>query len=302
MDKCISCIKGTDGVCRDIKDKTARQKVEELKLLLKEVTNVDPNGVNLTALTFAEEERQKSKNLWRYGDVSGTRWVTVNTSKNPILAGNYTLSAIATTDATTSDRVLIEFYDQDGKYIRGTTLLKNIRNSADITLEKDCYQVSFVSSPTAETIGFKYIDIMLTKDGSSDYQPHNGPTVHNEDLKSREIVYDLENNTIDITNSALTTLKEYIDLFNVDPTVTYITNIGTLDTNNFKNLVGNPTGFGNYTQVVIKCVSKGNVNTHFNMYEVIAFDNYQNAIAKGYIWKNVYDNVVFTGWTIFKGE
>ena len=74
-----------------------------------------------------------------------------------------------------------------------------------------------------------------------------------------------------------------------------------LDNSNFKTLVGNPTGFGNYTFSVIRLVSKGNEVGDFIAYEIIAFDNYSNKIAKGYIWSNVDKNIVFTGWQIIGG-
>lgn len=161
--------------------------------------------------------------------------------------------------------------------------------------------IMFYSSVNVVVEGYvDFTDILLSTEDIV-YIAYNGAIVHEKDLETREILFDVTKNIIDITSSTLTTLKQYFDLFNSDNTKTYCCFIGKLSNSNFKTLVGNPTGFGNYTFSVIKLVSKGNELGDFIAYEVIAFDNYSNKIAKGYIWSNVSKNIVFTGWQIIGG-
>ena len=60
------------------------------------------------AVQFAEDERQKSKNLFQYETVSGNN-ITQKFFDNPLPAGTYTLSAIVSS-ATPDTHCLVEIY------------------------------------------------------------------------------------------------------------------------------------------------------------------------------------------------
>ena len=133
-------------------------------------------------LAFAEAERQKGKNLWAHGDVSGTRWKdTVLTTKLPI--GTYTFSAEVTNSDTSSNYALVEFYDSSGKWMAGKEISKIGRGSFTITLPRECYKISCIGTPTATTgVTFTFANIMITTDGSTDYRPYTGAILRETDL------------------------------------------------------------------------------------------------------------------------
>lgn len=282
------------------------------------------NGT-ITTLNFAESERQKSKNLLEVNNgldrtdlglhvqinndvitvdgaiASSATAINVTTFNPKIYAGKtYTLSFKdysnlsgfeITTTGTRNDGT------QRFNMLNLTSSITKQTITADVDYE---LKIEVYAGATNNISGtFK----LQLEEGSvaTNYQPYNGAIVHEKDLETREILFDMINNSIDITSSTLTTLQQYFDLFNSDNTKTYYCFIGELSNSNFKTLVGNPTGFGNYTLSVIRLVSKGNELGDFIAYEVIAFDNYSNKIAKGYIWSNVSKNIVFTGWQIIGG-
>ena len=283
------------------------------------------NGT-ITTLNFAESERQKSKNLFDYTKAYGySACSTNNDGSFNISVENfyyaeiryklktkigqaYSFSAyINSFTSSSSSQVSFSarFVYTDGTGDEAQTqALIGQRVSFTLTPAKEVDYILFRLLRTGEKVNMSGVvsDIHL-EEGSvaTDYQPYNGAIVHETDLETREILFDMINNSIDITSSTLTTLKQYFDLFNSDNTKTYFCFIGTLDNSNFKTLVGNPTGFGNYTFSVIRLVSKGNELGDFIAYEIIAFDNYTNKIAKGYVWSNVSKNIVFTGWQIIGG-
>jgi hypothetical protein len=175
-----------DAQLSDISENPVQNKVIT-KALNEKVSNED---ISLDANAFAESERQKSKNLWAYGDVSGTRWKDTYLTQ-PLPAGTYTFSAVATNTDTSSNYALVEFYDVNGKYIKGVNILKNERASFIVTISRDCYKISCVGTPTA-TVGvtFTFTNIMITTDGSTDYQPYNGAIVHEKEAERYDVVYD----------------------------------------------------------------------------------------------------------------
>lgn len=147
---------------------------------------------------FVEAERQKSRNLWAYGDVSATRWTDVHLKK-PLTAGTYTFSAVVTNTDTASNYSLVEFYDESNIQIMQSGILKNERASFEFTLSRDCYRVSFIGNDSGTAgIDFTYTDIMITTDGSTDYQPYNGAIVHEKELNKRNITLLWENTRANI--------------------------------------------------------------------------------------------------------
>ena len=193
------------------------------------------------AIGFAEEERQKSKNLWANGDVSGTLYKEIKLI-NPIPAGTYTISFVHSSSDTHMNYAQVIFYSSSGTAVSYLYPTRDSRWSKTFTITEPIAKVFFYASSNygnSEGDTFSYTDIMITTDGSTDYQPYNGAIVHekelNEQIETRELLYDWYKK-IDITNSTLTTLQEYFDLFEKNPNETYFCKIGTLDTSNFKVL------------------------------------------------------------------
>ena len=72
---------------------------------------------------------------------------------------------------------------------------------------------------------------------------------------------------------------------------------GTLDDTNFKGIVGNPSGFGNYTKTYAKIVAEAN---GFNkLIELHAFSLYGNAHAMGYMSTDNAGGYYWSGWKVW---
>ena len=147
------------------------------------------------------------------------------------------------------------------------------------------------------------IGLMICDGQDTEFQSWNGAIVHEKELKEasskKELLYNIHHDFINITESSLTTFQEYFDLFNLDKNKTYTCNIGALESSNFKNLVGKPTGFVNYVNCLIKNVVIGSGNIERNTtYQLLALDRYANGVAIGYIYKDNNAIIQFTGWTI----
>lgn len=263
---------------------------------------------NDAPVVFAESERQKSKNLWAYGDVSGTKGKDI-ILKQPLPIGTYTISYVAESTDTDSSKSLIEFYDENGKWVAGDNVERNKRASITKTFTVPVGRISFYASTsfaggTNDTFTFSNIQIEEGK-VATDYQPYNGATVREKQFKEavekRELLFNREE-AVDIEDSELDTLKEYFDLFQTNQNVTYFCNIGALVSTNFKSIVGTPSGFGNYAHCYIKKIANGYVGSGgFYAYELIVFDDFSSKVAKGYIYKNANDSVVFSGWMVIGG-
>lgn len=147
---------------------------------------------------FAEAERQKSKNLWAYGDVSGTKWKDINLEK-PLPIGTYMMSFVAESVDTDSSKCLIEFYDENGTYISGNSVERNTRENKRKTFTVPVGRISFYASTsfaggTNDTFTFSNIQIEEGK-VATDYQPYNGAIVHEKDIANfsagiTDVVYD----------------------------------------------------------------------------------------------------------------
>lgn len=159
------------------------------------------------AVTFAESERQKSKNLWAYGDVSGTQSVYIPFS---LKAGTYTISANVVSSDTDGNTCLISFEKLNSTIITKFTLTRGNRSSRTFTLTEDCEQIGYYASyqwNTGANDTFSFSDIQI-EEGSvaTDYQPYNGAIVHEKeiaDVEHIETIYDKTSSDANI-NKGLT--------------------------------------------------------------------------------------------------
>ena len=177
------------------------------------VVSLDNTGTKLSfylstdtvlTLAFAESERQKSKNLFPYETVSGTRYTKITLSE-PLKAGTYTLSLIATSSDTDVDRCVVSFQGDNDKLLGQANLGRNTRTNKTITLSETCYSLNFYAGTSyANSNGdtFTYSDIQI-EEGSvaTDYQLYNGAIVHEKDIADVEHIETIYNiNTKNVLN------------------------------------------------------------------------------------------------------
>ena len=118
-------------------------------------------------------------------------------------------------------------------------------------------------------------------------------------METKEILYN-DSESINIDDSTLTTLAEYMSLFDSDKTKTYKSVIGASSNSNFKALVGNLYNNLSYTICYIKYI--GELEGGGSIYELLAYEPLSVVtVAKGYIYYgNPTMGTVWTGWTEFK--
>ena len=120
-------------------------------------------------------------------------------------------------------------------------------------------------------------------------------------INSKELLYN-NDNAINISDSLLTELEDYFNLFEQDTSIVYKCTIGYLNQNNFTNLVGIPSSFSNYGDCYIKReVARPTGNNSRETYKLIAISGYSNACYVGYIYQDYSSNILFTGWTRIGG-
>ena len=154
----------------------------------------------VTTLDFAESERQKSKNLWAYGDVSGTQSVYIPFS---LKAGTYTISANVVSSDTDGNTCLISFEKLNSTIITKFTLTRGNRSSRTFTLTEDCEQIGYYASyqwNTGANDTFSFTDIQIEQGSvATDYQPYNGEIVHEKeiaDVEHIETIYNIRDKNI----------------------------------------------------------------------------------------------------------
>ena len=137
------------------------------------------------AVTFAESERQKSKNLFPYSTITGTEFYQQHLN-TPIKAGTYTISALVSSSDTDSDLSSIVFEDEDKIYPETVNLSRNSRSSTTFTINHDCSYVTFFASNSyvnSTNDAFTFSNIQLEEGSTAtSYQPYNGAIVHNKQL------------------------------------------------------------------------------------------------------------------------
>lgn len=124
-----------------------------------------------------EQETTSGKNVWSYGDVSGTKLKGVPCS---IPAGTYAFSANVVSSDTDSDNVTVSFVIPEGT-AKSFKLPRGNRSSSIVTFDAEVTQVNFIAANTtanAEGDTFSFTDIQI-EEGSvvTDYEPFtNGPS------------------------------------------------------------------------------------------------------------------------------
>jgi hypothetical protein len=156
----------------------------------------------------------------------------------------------------------------------------------------------YVGSNNPSSSGTKYeaiFDNIQVEEGSvaTEYQPYNGAIVNekqlNEAVKKRSLLYNYETSqSINITTSTLTTLKEFWDLFCLDRTKTYRISKGSNETTNFTNIITLPSGLtDDYIFILIReHIHSGNQD-YYTSFEMHLFNStglkhYVSYLSKGW--------------------
>ena len=146
-------------------------------------TNTGWYKYDAAVLDFAESEYNKSKNLFPFGNVSGTKQAQRFIS---LPAGTYTLSAIATSSDTDSNTCLVGFYNKKTEWIGGGQLTRGTRQSITVSLAQPTVSLIFFASnnqPNSEGDTFTFADIQIEKGSTAtDYQPCHGEILHKGEL------------------------------------------------------------------------------------------------------------------------
>lgn len=280
-------------------------------------------------VVFAESERQKSKNLlvYPYADTTkttngitftdnGDGSITINGTNNgggnanffftsykyKFKKGTYTLGNFA------SENNACAVVAYDGKYYHQAKANSSVTFTISEDISDDIETYIYMGVVKNDTFTFNNVVVkpmFVSGTELGDYQPYNGAIVHEKQLKEavekRELWYDATYNRISITSSTLNTLQQYFDLFKSDTNKIYTCNIGALETSKFKDLLPS-VGFGNYCSCYIKHYSNGMWgNGRLEAFEIVAFEQFGQDFAKGYLYKNLNDTVVFTGWAKIGG-
>lgn len=285
---------------------------------------------------LVERERQKSKNLFNINAKRIDTNATASVSGNVLTVSNiyqhgYTIykipvkpytdytvyadvdiitSANATGKIAIFDETVTTFFNQ---FYPSNNITTGTFKTGDYTTISLIFYSNSSTEPAVGKVSFSNIQL---EEGSqaTDYQAYNGAIVHEKQLRDgllpRELLFGEEYSRVNITQSSLTTLQEYFDLFYTDISVNYVVSLGRLsdigeNTSNFKNLVGNPfateSGEPNYVNCHIKLCCTKNINKRYGTFELFAINNYGTNFAKGYIHRNANGEVNFTGWEIVGG-
>lgn len=282
---------------------------------------------NLPAIEFAEEERQKSKNLFDFTkltnfsgvksngdgsfDVNSTYYYPSARLDLQLDVGKtytYSIDVNSYSEVEDGARIEIVLFYKDGStwtINKGVTTIDRYSFSFAPVKEIDYIEIRFVRKSKADaTILFtaNVSNIQLEEgNAATGYQPYNGAIVHEKDIIGQtELLYGV--NIENLNSSTMTTLSEYYNYIVSNPQKTFKCDIGNQETSNLKTLLGNPTGFANYTGCYLRNIGGSDDRTKYQIIEVIAIGFFVNKLAKGYIFYSDHTTatVTWTGWTILK--
>lgn len=262
------------------------------------------------SVVFAENERQKSKNLFNINKArlgEGDNKGDIDYSNGTITLYKYynqldnTLKDIADLEVGKTYVLSLKSTREPKQiYLTNTAILWYSGEPLTITQEMLNDRVAIYG----DFEGVATLSEIQIEEGTTatDYQIYGGRFIQEKDLEIKENLYSFDN-AISITDSTLTTLNEYFDLFNLNKKATYIADIGITETSNFKTLVGNPLT-SNYVYCTIKQEIEGVSQERYTCYKLTAISKFSSEkVAISYIYKLHVDagTVIFTGWTKIGG-
>lgn len=145
------------------------------------------------------------KNIWSYGDVSGTRAVAVNDVLIPI--GSYKISALVTSSDTDGTLSLILFACADGTNV-SVRLTRDTRASETVSLTSPATSITFYAGRTSgSSVGdtFSFTDIQLEVGMATNYEAYTGTTYTIQLGQTVYVCY------INVTTGELTITHNYIE-------------------------------------------------------------------------------------------
>lgn len=132
--------------------------------------------VNIESASLGSDEviYATGRNMYTDGDVSGTQSKDV-TFSNPLPAGTYTISLIANSTDTDSDKCALQLTDIDNGAVTTLQFVRGIRKSFTFTAAKAIVKATFFASQSwSKGAGdtFNFADIQIEAGSNvSDYQP-----------------------------------------------------------------------------------------------------------------------------------
>lgn len=239
------------------------------------------------AVTFAESEWQKSKNLFPYETVSGNN--ITQKFFNPLPAGTYTLSAIVSS-ASPDTQCLVEVYYKNTWVSQYKLTKSSTRTSATKTINSQFDELRFYGGSPNYVYDFTFSQVQL-EEGSvaTDYQPYNGEIIHEKKLN--EIV----NGKYPIDINACTT---YDQVYNLLQNATCgQCGIGVNHTSAIKSLLPAFPTNAFYVDCVANII-KNKYTASVNLY-AIRFTGCQFGFNQPIYYCDVFydgENTVVTGW------
>ena len=167
----------------------------------------DPSPDNIRPIIGASECNvvRCGKNVWSYGDVSGTQRKAVTVD---IKAGTYTVSANVTSSDTDYDVNLMLFYYEDNA-TESVYINRGTRQSINVTLSKNVKSIIFYASRgNKDSVGdtFSFTDIQLEVGSTATaYEAYTGNTYT---IQLGDTYY---GGSLDVTNGVLTVDREFED-------------------------------------------------------------------------------------------
>lgn len=253
---------------------------------------------------FAESERQKTLNLcnnelFEWGDIVSGGTLEVSSTKI-IRTSNYIPVKPNTKYfvgfGLNSKNMGLKYYSD--KNLSSSLGISNVfTSSSTYTTPAGCYYLRICSELLDTSINITQQNFYLYE-GTTDYGylAYNGAIVHEKQLTNYEIIQG--KNIEAVTNSSLTSLLEYVNYFNKNDSITYVADIGTLQTSNLKTLLGTPEGMSNYVSAFIsKCLEYTGTSNLRYAFKVQAIQSFSNKFAIGYIYQTG-GTAYFTGWTV----
>lgn len=292
-----------DAQLSDISENPVQNKVIT-KALNDKVSNED---ISLDANTFAESERQKSKNLFdasaviKNKSLDGNRGIIVDTSDWWISNYMYVKGLSYVTISTSKTQGGTNFF-YDENYNLITYLNHRVNGVLEIPDNAVYMLINGVISELGNNIQVESGTV------ATDYQPYNGTIIHEKQLKETAEkmgrLYQNNNTAIQIQNSSLTTLSDYFNLFNLDKTKVYNCYKAFNQTTNFTDLLNLPSTIANealFVLISLDVNGEAGENNYYSVYKITIFNSSHSNCHIGYMGKG-YDNVVrVIGWTKIGG-
>ncbi len=202
--------KTVSGAIASFNDGAGGLDLKSLKVAItaKQSGSGDPSPDNIRPISGWSECNvvRCGKNVWSYGDVSGTKRVAVTVD---IKAGTYTISSNVTSSDTDYDYNLMLFYYEDNT-TESVYIDRGTRQNVTFTLSKNVKSINFYASRSnnaSDNDTFSFTDIQLEVGSSAtSYEAYSADTYT---IQLGDTYY---GGSLDVTTGVLTVDKVVVDM------------------------------------------------------------------------------------------